>query len=383
MSDLEAAAEERLGSTFEGYKLERVLGIGGMASVFSGVRADGFSAALKLLHPPLNAIDEVKTRFLREGSIGEQLGAATRVPGLPVVYASGVAKDGTAFLVMEKLPGEALFDRMARLGTLPIPEALFIAEQVLDVLEVAHAHGIVHRDIKPENLHVLPDGRIKVLDFGIARVLEAIPSSIQGLPEMTATRTGITIGTTEYMSPEQATGVAKEIDGRTDLFGLGATVFRLLAGRTVHGGESLAEMLIAAATKHAPPLAQLAPHVPPDICAAIDIALAFEKERRYPDAATMRTDVRALRVGAPPPYARAVVEGRLQQGAPLGGAVVGASDEAVYAPRAVASKKLAPAIKLAIVVGVAALVSGIGMGIVIKACSEDPRPPRHEPRPRR
>jgi eukaryotic-like serine/threonine-protein kinase len=383
MSDLEADAEERIGSTFEGYRLEKILGVGGMATVFSGVRADGAPAALKLLHPPLNAIDEVKTRFLREGSIGEQLGAATRVPGLPVIYGSGVAKDGTAYLVMEQLAGEALFDRMARLGTLPIPEALFIAEQVLDVLEVAHAHGIVHRDIKPENLHVLPDGRIKVLDFGIARVLEAIPSSIQGLPEMTATRTGITIGTTEYMSPEQATGVAKEIDGRTDLFGLGATIFRLLAGRTVHGGEGLAEMLIAAATKQAPPLARVAPQVPADICAAIDIALAFEKDRRYPDARTMRTDIRALRVGAPPPYARAVGEGRLQQGAPLGGALVGASDEVVYAPRAVASKKLAPATKLALVVGVAALVFGVGMGVVIKACSDDPRPPRHEPRPRR
>ncbi len=383
MSDLEADAEERIGSTFEGWRLEKVLGVGGMATVFAGVRSDGAPAALKLLHPPLNAIEEVKTRFLREGSIGEQLGAATRVPGLPVIYASGVAKDGTAYLVMEQLAGEALFDRMARLGTLPIPEALFIADQVLDVLEVAHAHGIVHRDIKPENLHILPDGRIKVLDFGIARVLEAIPSSIQGLPEMTATRTGITIGTTEYMSPEQATGVAKEIDGRTDIFGLGATVFRLLAGRTVHGGESLAEMLIAAATKQAPPLARVAPQVPPDICASIDIALAFEKERRYPDARTMRTDIRALRVGAPPPYARAVLEGRLQQGAPLGGALVGASEELVYVPRAVASKKLSPATRLALAVGVAALVFGVGVGVTIKACSDDPRPTRHDARPRR
>ncbi|HVY49219.1 MAG TPA: serine/threonine-protein kinase, partial [Minicystis sp.] len=321
MADLEAAAEKRVGETFAGYRLERVLGIGGMASVFLGRRQDGAAAALKLLHAPLNAVDEVKVRFLREGSIGEQLGAATQMPGLPRVYASGVAPDGTAYLVMELLAGEPLFDRMARAGRLSVPEVLSIAEEVLDVLVVAHAHGVVHRDMKPENLHVLPDGRIKVLDFGIARVLEAVPSSIQGLPEMTATRTGITIGTTEYISPEQATGIVKDIDGRTDLFGLGATMFRLLSGQTVHGDLPLAEMLIAAATKQVAPLRSVARDVPHDVCAIVDIALAFDKTRRYPDADTMRRDVRAARAGLHPPYARAVEDGRLAQGAPLGAAV--------------------------------------------------------------
>jgi serine/threonine-protein kinase len=119
------------------------------------------------------------------------------------------------------------------------------------------------------------------------------------------------------MAPEQAMGLVHEIDGRTDLFGLGATMYRLLAGCCIHGDLADTRLLIAAATEHAPPLATVAPSLPPSVCAIVDRALAFDKAQRYPDAPTMRADLRAVRTGREPPYVRAVAEGRVQPGAPL------------------------------------------------------------------
>ena len=116
------------------------------------------------------------------------------------------------------------------------------------------------------------------------------------------------------MPPEQAVGINREIDGRTDLFALGATMFRLLSGRAIHGDLTDANLLIAAATEQVPPLATVSPGLPPAVCAVVDRALAFVKTRRYPDAATMRFDVIALRSGREPPYVLAVAEGRVKAG---------------------------------------------------------------------
>jgi eukaryotic-like serine/threonine-protein kinase len=173
----------------------------------------------------------------------------------------------------------------------------------------------IHRDIKPENLHVDHDGRIKVLDFGIARVLDPLPDGVAVLPEKTATTAGMTLGTCHYMAPEQAAGLFKDIDGRTDLFGLRATLFEHLSGRTIHPDLPGAQLLVAAATEAAPPLASVAPSLPADVCVVIDRALAFAKSERYPSANVMRKDVRALRQGKNPPYAQGVAEGRIEPGA--------------------------------------------------------------------
>jgi eukaryotic-like serine/threonine-protein kinase len=316
--DDEEIAARRIGTQIGAWRVERLLGVGGMASVFFCRREDGFAAAIKLLHPYLSQIEELRKRFLREGPIGSALAAVGPLcEGLAQVLESGVTADGAAYLAMEVLEGETVFDRMARLGTLPVHEVLALADKVLDVLVVAHAHGVIHRDIKPENLHLGSDGRIKVLDFGIARVLDPIITGVAELPDKTATKTGVALGTSEYMAPEQAMGHIQEIDGRTDLFGLGATMFRLLAGRQVHGAVAEARLLIAAATEKAPRLAPLAPEVPPAVCAVVDRSLAFKKMQRYPDAVTMRADVRALRAGREPPYELAVAQGRLPPGARL------------------------------------------------------------------
>ncbi|KYG08998.1 protein kinase [Sorangium cellulosum] len=307
-------AEHWVGKTFAGtWWIERVLGTGGMGSVLLGRAADGSQVALKVLHPELNAIAEVRKRFLREGFIGNSLGGADAVPGVVRVLGSGETPEGLAYLTMEVLQGETLFDRMARTGTMPPGEVLALADQVLETLAIAHARGVVHRDLKPENIHLGIDGRVRMLDFGIARVVDGLT----GLPEKTATKTGMIMGTATYMAPEQATGLIHDIDGRTDLFGLGATMFRLLSGRQVHGDVTEAMEVIAAATEQAPPLASVAPGISPAVAAVVDRSLAFIKFHRYPNAETMRADVRAVSAGALPPYAQAILDGRIRAGQPL------------------------------------------------------------------
>jgi eukaryotic-like serine/threonine-protein kinase len=314
----EELAARRIGARIGAWTLERVLGIGGMASVFLGRRFDGYVAAVKVLHAHFNEVEALRRRFLREGPIGSALAAVGPLcEGLPQVLESGTLEDGTAYLVMELLDGETFFDRMARAGALPAGEVVWLAQKVLDVLVVAHAHGVVHRDLKPENLHLGADGRFKVLDFGIARVTEALPEGTGELPENTLTKTGTALGSCEYMAPEQACGRVREIDGRTDLFGLGATMFRLLAGRGIHGDLQGMMLAMAAGSKPAPPLASVAPAVPEAVCAVVDRALVFAQPQRYPDAPTMRADAAALRTGRDPPYVRAIAEGRIPPGAPL------------------------------------------------------------------
>ncbi len=318
MDELEALAAERLGKAMGDWKIERVLGVGAMASVFLGKRTDGSTAALKVLHPHFSDVPEIRKRFLREGPLGSAL--VTMAPlcdGIPQILEGGVSEDGAAYLAMELLVGETVRERLAKFAWLPVDEVLALAEQVLRVLVVAHDHGIIHRDLKPENLHIGHDGRVKVLDFGIARILDPLPEEVGHLPEMTATKTGVALGTCDYMAPEQALGLIDDIDRRTDLFGLGATLFELLSGRTIHGELPGSRLLIAASTEAAPPLASVAPRVPAIVCAVVDRALAFSKMQRYPDATTMRLDIHALSRGETPPYVQAIAEGRIQAGASL------------------------------------------------------------------
>ncbi len=310
----EVIAAQRVGSSVGDWKLERVLGVGGMASVFAARRADGRAAAVKLLHAYLHGIDEIEKRFLREGPIGQALAAVgPKCAGLPQIWESGVTPEGTAYLVMEILDGETVFDRLARVGVMPVDHVLWIAQQVLEVLVLAHGHGVVHRDLKPENLLVTHGGQVKVLDFGIARVLQDLPNQAS-LPEKTRTRTGTAMGSSWYMAPEQAIGNISAIDGRTDLFSLGATMYHLLAGRPIHGDLFDANLLIATATAQAAPLASVAPDVDAHVCAVVDRAIAFKGAERYPDASIMKVDVYSLRSGREPPYAAAVLAGKIRPG---------------------------------------------------------------------
>ncbi len=290
---MENYIQQRLGKTLgERWRLESVLGVGGMAAVYAARDAGGREVAVKVLHPEIGMRPEIRDRFMREGYVANMI----QHPGAVSVLEHGAVDEWSVFLVMERLVGESLADRVTRLGTLPVPELLDVLDQVLDVLAVAHGAGIVHRDLKPDNLFVLTDGRIKVLDFGLARVMDGTPDDVR-------TRTGMAMGTLPYMAPEQALGKREEIDGRVDLFALGATAFRILARRRIHESDSEAGLLVAMATSPAPPLASVAPHVAEPLAAIVDLALAFNRDARYPDARSMQGDVRAVRAGQPPEFA--------------------------------------------------------------------------------
>src|SRR5438445_5302671 len=269
-------AKQRLGTTLkEKWHLDALVGVGGMAAVYSATHRNGMRVAVKMLHTELSvAHSEIKTRFLREGYVANKV----EHPGAVQVLDDETDDDGTVFLVMELLDGETLahrFERKAR--SLVIEEVLLVSDQVLDVLAAAHEKHIVHRDIKPDNIFLTRGGGVKLLDFGIARLRELSTES-------SATRSGSTMGTPAYMAPEQARARWDEVDSRTDLWAVGATMFKLLTGRVVHVAETVNEQLLAAMTQPAPPIGPLAPTVPSPVVEVVDKALSFNKEDRWKDA---------------------------------------------------------------------------------------------------
>ena len=289
----DASFAKRVGTTLRGkWTLEKLLGVGGMAAVYSAAHKIGRRDAIKILHPEIAASAELRARFEQEAHAVNRF----RHPGAVEIRDIDVSEDGAPFLVMELLEGETVSERARRDGGVPLDEALRLADELLDVLAAAHAEGIVHRDIKPDNLFLLHDGRLKVLDFGIARMRI-------GAPGQNVTRTGTALGTASYMPPEQVKGL--DVDGRADLFAAGATLFRLLARRRIHEADSEIELMMRMASEAAPPLATIAPALPSGVCDVVDRALAYDRERRYPDARTMQSDVRALRRGEMPPFASA------------------------------------------------------------------------------
>jgi serine/threonine protein kinase len=266
------------------YRIDGVLGVGGMAVVYAATHRNQKRVAIKMLHPEFAMHEEVRARFLREGY------AANTVdhPGAVAVLDDNTAEDGATFLVMERLQGEEV-DRLSeqRGQRLPVDVVLAIANQLLDVLAAAHAKSIIHRDIKPANLYITTNGTLKVLDFGIARLRDAAAAG------RAATGTGMMLGTPAYMAPEQALGKSREIDGTTDNWSVGATMFSLLSGQFVHEGESATELVVRSATQPARSLAVVAPEVDGRVVEIVDRALGFEKRARWPNALAMRDAVRA------------------------------------------------------------------------------------------
>jgi predicted Ser/Thr protein kinase len=286
MTTVEQRCEARLGQVLKGkWSLERVLGIGGMAAVYVAQHKIGRREAIKILHPEVARDAEQRKRFEQEARAANQLVH----PGIVEVRDIDITEDGCPFMVMELLEGETLSDLANRRGGLPPEETLAYVDEILDVLALAHEHGIVHRDIKLGNLFLTTEGRIKVLDFGIAR-----------LSSSTITRVGARLGTAAYMPPEQVRG--ESVDGRADLYAVGATMFRVLAKRRVHEAPTEAQLIVKTATVPAPLLATVC-DAPANVCLVVDRALAFHADERYPDARTMQSDVQAVRRGERPPHA--------------------------------------------------------------------------------
>jgi serine/threonine-protein kinase len=284
------------------WTLERLVGVGGMAAVYAGRHRNGARAAVKVLHPELSRHKEVRERFQREGYAANKVDHPGVVKVLDDDVVSTGPEAGTAYLVMELLQGESLQDRLERGVVVGERDFLDLASEVLDVLQAAHKRGVVHRDLKPENLFYARDEaepgktRVKVLDFGLARLLDS----------QAITTYGLALGTPSFMSPEQAGGRVDEIDGRTDLFALAATGFRLRAGRRIHEADTPVEVVAMMARLPAPRIGTVVPDVSAPFARVIDRALEFKREDRYGSAGAMRADVlRALgELDAPVPPAK-------------------------------------------------------------------------------
>jgi eukaryotic-like serine/threonine-protein kinase len=223
------------GRTISHFELREALGAGGMGVVY---RADdtrlGRVVALKFLLPHYNLDASAKTRFLREAHAA----AALDHPNLCTIYEAGTNDDGWLFLAMALYPGETLRDRLGCDGPIPVRESLDIARQIADGLQAAHAAGIVHRDLKPGNVMLLPDGTVRILDFGLAKARDHSRSEA-----------GVRFGTVSYMSPEQIRG--GDVDGRADLWALGVVLYEMLTGRKPFNGDE--EVAIAHAILHDEP----------------------------------------------------------------------------------------------------------------------------------
>ena len=261
-----------------GWRLDRLVGLDDTAARYAATHADGRRSSVRVLHLELAGEGPAKARLLREA----RLLAWVAHPGVPALLGEGTADDGAAFLVTEVLEGATLKVIAAAKPDrrLAPAEVLAIADQALGALAVVHAKGIVHCDIKPEKLFVTRDGALKLLDLGSARVRAAAQNPTEA-------------GTLAFASPEQAQGEWESVDGRSDLFSLGATLFCLLTGRFVHGDLKGSQELLAAATKHAPKLQSISPGVPPPVGGVVDRALAFDRDQRWADAAGMQAAVRA------------------------------------------------------------------------------------------
>lgn len=268
-------AELRVGATLrDKYRIERVLGVGGMATVYLGVHRNGHKVAVKILHPELSKSATQRDRFVREGYVANSI----EHPGAVRVLDDDVAEDGCPFLVIELLDGENLEQRRRRgAGKLDVREVLVIGHALCDALAAAHDKGVIHRDIKPENVFIRGDGTLKILDFGIAKVASE-ETALGGLA-----------GTPAFMPPEQALGdVMGPVDARADLWAAGATMFTLLTGRFVHDASRTTEFLTSTVTKSAPLIREISPDVPEAVASVIDTALAYDREERFVDAREMR-----------------------------------------------------------------------------------------------
>src|SRR6266545_2483098 len=275
------------------YKIIGPLDKGGMGEVYLATDTrTGREVALKLL-PALSVGDEQRVRRFQQEARSI---LALNHPNIVTIYEIGQT-DSAHYIVTERITGETLRQRLAG-APLEIPEALAIAIEVAKALEATHAAGIVHRDIKPENIMLRPDGYVKVLDFGIAKLTErqAPQISTEAATMMKVQTTpGVVMGTLYYMSPEQARG--QEVDGRTDIWSLGSVLYEMVAGRPPFKGEAPndAIALILQKGKEPLPLARYTPEAPPELQRLITKALQKERDRRYQSIKDLRLDLENLK----------------------------------------------------------------------------------------
>jgi serine/threonine-protein kinase len=269
-------------TAFQGrYEVDREIGKGGNARIYLAREPGGQAVALKVLHPEL-LVSVAADRFLREIKLASQLDH----PHIAKLLDSG-ERDWIVYFVMTYVEGPTLREHLARVRQMSVAETVRLADDLLDALDHAHQRGIVHRDVKPDNVVLSTEGAV-LLDFGIARAVAASGSD-------RLTRSGIAVGTSTYMSPEQITAV-QELDRRSDLYSLACVLFECLAGQPpfIHRNEAVVLQLHL--TQPAPDLRSLRPDVPPEVAAGIARALAKTPDERWQSAAAMREAITGARV---------------------------------------------------------------------------------------
>jgi serine/threonine-protein kinase len=265
------------------YRVERTLGVGGMGAVYQALHTEiGRKCAVKVLNKDLADNPEFLARFRMEARAAAMIGH----PGIVDVLDMGTSDDGAPFIVMEYLEGETLSARIKRLGQLPPQSAVQIMEDVLDALAAAHGAGIVHRDLKPGNIFLTsrPVPLTKILDFGISKFHAADD-------DVNLTRTGVTLGTPTYMAPEQARG-AKDVGPPSDLYAVGAILYKALTGQPPFVADSYNAMLAKVLTEIHRPAIELRPDMPVALSGVIDLLLAKLPTNRPADARAARVALR-------------------------------------------------------------------------------------------
>jgi len=273
------------------YQVLSLIGTGGMGQIFL---ADDTrlkrQVAIKVLPAAFTVDPDRIRRFEQEALAASSLNH----PNILTIHEVGEVEDAP-FIVTEFIEGKTLRRQMAAEKMRP-PEALDVAIQVASALEAAHKAGIVHRDIKPENIMLRPDGLVKVLDFGLAKLTEAhssAPDASASTPARLQTKTGLVMGTVTYMSPEQARGLT--VDVRTDIFSLGTVIYEMIAGQVPFDGPTNSDVIVSILEREPAPLSRHEPGVPAELERIVMKALAKDSEERYQLAKNLLNDLRNLK----------------------------------------------------------------------------------------
>jgi eukaryotic-like serine/threonine-protein kinase len=280
-----------VGESIGHYKVMALLGAGGMGEVYltEDTRL-GRRVALKLLPAQFTKEPDRLHRFEREA----RAASALNHPNIITIHEVGEVEDAP-FIITEFIEGQTLRQQMAA-ANMRLREVLDVAIQVASALEAAHKAGIVHRDVKPENIMLRPDGLVKVLDFGLAKLTEEqspAPDAKATTLARVQTKTGLVMGTITYMSPEQARGLA--VDARSDIFSLGTVIYEMIAGRVPFEGATNSDVIVSILEREPAPLSRYGPEVPAELERIVKKALAKNREERYQLAKDLLIDLKNLK----------------------------------------------------------------------------------------
>ena len=282
--------ESLIGQQIGTYEIIREISRGGMGHVYLAKDTSlGRPVVLKLLPTYFTADDDRLRRFKLEARAASSLSH----PNVCVIHEVGETEDGRHYIVMEYIEGETLGRHMAS-ARMQVGESLDVAAQIGSALSAAHLAGFVHRDIKPENIMVRQGGDIKVLDFGLAKLIERHPAELETMARSRGeTQIGMVRGTATYMSPEQARGLT--VDERTDIWSLGVVLYEMVTGRLPFQGATNSDVMVSVLEHEPPPLLSYVPKLPPEMQRIISKALSKDRMDRYQAATELLLDLKNLR----------------------------------------------------------------------------------------